>query len=163
MTVSSPREVAVNIWSFLKVKIMTLIKLINFLLLIFYPLIFYCLFCICFYVFAIRGFLNGLTGEESACNAGDIREWLPTSVQFSRSVFTTPGTATCQASLAIINSRSLLKLMSIKLMMPSNHLILCCPLFLPPSIFPSIMVFSNESVGQSIGVSALASVFPKNI
>ena len=81
MTVSSPREVAVNIWSFLKVKIMTLIKLINFLLLIFYPLIFYCLFCICFYVFAIRGFLNGLTGEESACNAGDIREWLPTSVQ----------------------------------------------------------------------------------
>ena len=58
----------------------------------------------------------------------------------------TPWTAACQASLSITNSRSLLKLMSIELVMPSNHLILCCPLFLPPSIFPSIRVFSNESV-----------------
>ena len=48
--------------------------------------------------------------------------------------------------MSISNSQSLLKLMSIKLVMPSNHLILCCPLFLPPSIFPSIRVFSNESV-----------------
>ena len=52
----------------------------------------------------------------------------------------------CQASLSITNSRSLLKLMSIELVMPSNHLILCCPLLLPPSIFPSIRVFSKETV-----------------
>ena len=50
-----------------------------------------------------------------------------------------------QASLSITNSWSLLKLMPIELVMPSNHLILCCPLLLPPSIFPSIRVFSNES------------------
>ena len=56
----------------------------------------------------------------------------------------TPWTAACQASLSIADSRSLLKLMSIELVMPSNHLILCCPLLLP-SIFPSIRVFSNES------------------
>ena len=54
-------------------------------------------------------------------------------------------TAARQASLSITNSRSLLKLMSTELVMPSNHLILCCPLFLPPSIFPSIRVSSNES------------------
>ena len=59
----------------------------------------------------------------------------------------TPWTAAhLQASLSITNSRSLLKLMSIELVMPSNHLILYCPLLLPPSIFPSIRVFSNESV-----------------
>ena len=52
----------------------------------------------------------------------------------------------CQASLSITNSQSLLKLMSIELVMPSYHLILCHPLLLPPSIFPSIRVFSNESV-----------------
>ena len=52
----------------------------------------------------------------------------------------------CQASLSITNSQSLLKLMSIKLVMPSNHLILCRPLLLLPSIFPSIRVFSSESV-----------------
>ena len=57
----------------------------------------------------------------------------------------TPWTAACQASLSITNSRSLLKLMSIELVMPSNHLILCHPLLLLPSIFPSIRVFSNES------------------
>ena len=55
-------------------------------------------------------------------------------------------TAACQASLSITNSKSLLKLMSIEWVMPSNHLILCCPLLFPPSIFPSIRVFSNESV-----------------
>ena len=57
----------------------------------------------------------------------------------------TPWTAARQASLSITYSRSLLKLMSIELVMPSNHLILCPPLLLPPSIFPSIRVFSNES------------------
>ena len=61
-------------------------------------------------------------------------------------LFATPWTAGCQFSLSITNSWSLLKLMSIVLVKPSNHLILCHPLFLPPSIFPSIRVFSNESV-----------------
>ena len=60
-------------------------------------------------------------------------------------LFATPWTAACQATLSITNSRSLLKLTSIKLVMPSNHLILCCLLLLLPSIFPSIRVFSNES------------------
>ena len=59
-------------------------------------------------------------------------------------LFATPWTAARQASLSTI-SWSLLKLMSIELVMPSNHLILCYPLLLPPSIFPSIRVFSNES------------------
>ena len=58
----------------------------------------------------------------------------------------TPWTAVHQASLSVTNSQSLPKLMSIESVMPSNHLILCCPLLLPPSIFPSIRVFSNESV-----------------
>ena len=58
----------------------------------------------------------------------------------------TPWTAAHQASLSITNSQSLLKLMSIELVMPSNHLILCFPLLLLPSIFPGIRVFSNESV-----------------
>ena len=60
-------------------------------------------------------------------------------------LFVTPWTAACQASLSITNSQSLLKLMSIELVMPSKHLILCHSLLLPPSIFPSIRVFSNES------------------
>ena len=57
-----------------------------------------------------------------------------------------PWTAACQVSLSITNSQSLLKLMSIESVMPSNHLILCHPFLLLPSIFPSIRVFSNESV-----------------
>ena len=60
--------------------------------------------------------------------------------------FATPWTAACQAFLSFTNSQSLLKFMSIESVMPSNHLILCCPLLLPPSIFPSIKVFSHESV-----------------
>ena len=71
------------------------------------------------------------------------------SVHFSHSVVSnsaTPWTAACQASLSITNSRSLLKLMSIELLMPSNHIIFCCPLLLLPSIFPRIKVFSKESV-----------------
>ena len=73
------------------------------------------------------------------------------SVQFSSAI---PWTAARQASLSIINSRSLLKLMSIELVMPFNHLILCHTLLLLPSIFPSIRVFSNES--------ALCISWPKN-
>ena len=61
-------------------------------------------------------------------------------------LFETPWTAVHQVSLSITNSRSLLKLMSIETLMPSNHLILCHPLLLPPSIIPSIRVFSDESV-----------------
>ena len=61
-------------------------------------------------------------------------------------LFATPWTVAHQASLSITNSKSLLKLMSIESVMPSNHLILCYPLLLPPSIFPSIRVFSNQSV-----------------
>ena len=60
-------------------------------------------------------------------------------------LFATPWAVPCQASLSITDSRSLLKLMSVESVMPSNHLILCGPL-LPPLIFPSIRVFSNESV-----------------
>ena len=59
-------------------------------------------------------------------------------------LFATPWTAACQASLSITNSRSLLKLMSIESVMPSNHLILCPPHLLLPSVFPSIRIFSNE-------------------
>ena len=73
--------------------------------------------------------------------------WSLSSVQFSQSVvflFATPWTAAHQASLSITNSWSLLKLMSIESVMPSNHLILCHPLLLP-SIFPSIRVFSKDS------------------
>ena len=61
-------------------------------------------------------------------------------------LFATPWTAACQASLSVTNFQSFLKLMSIKLVMPSLNLILCHPLLLLPSIFPSIKVFSNESV-----------------
>ena len=61
-------------------------------------------------------------------------------------IFVTPWTAACQASLPITNSQSLLKLMSIKLVMPSNHLILCHPLLVLPSTLSSLRVFSNESV-----------------
>ena len=81
-------------------------------------------------------------------------------------LFATPWTAACQASLSITNSRSLLKLMSIASVMPSNHLILCYPLLLP-SIFPCIRIFSNEPVlcirWPIIEVSASTSVLPMNI
>ena len=81
--------------------------------------------------------------------------------------FESPWTADRQTSLSITNSWSFLKLKSIELVMPSNHLILCRPLLLQPSIFPSIRVFSLEphftSGGQSIKVSASASVLPMNI
>ena len=113
-------------------------------------------------------------GKESTCNVGDpssipgsgrssgegtgyplqyswtslVAQSISQSVQsFSRVwLFMTTWTAACQASLSIANSGSLLKLMSIESVMPSNHLILCHPLLLPPSIFSSIRHFSNESV-----------------
>ena len=98
----------------------------------------------------------------------------PTRAQFSSvqslsrvQLFVTPRTTARQASLSITNSQSLLKLMSIELMIPSNHLIVCRPLLLPPSIFPSIRVFQMSqfftSGGQRTGVSASASVLPMNM
>ena len=79
----------------------------------------------------------------------------------------TPWTAACQASLSFITSWNLLKLMSTESMMPSNYLILCNPLHLLPSIFPSIRVFSNESAlcirWPNIGTSASSSVLSVNI
>ena len=80
-------------------------------------------------------------------NLQTLRSFRFSSVQFSSfaQLCLTPQTAAHQASLFITNSHSLLKLMSIESLMPFNHLILCSPLLLPPSIFPSIRVFSNES------------------
>ena len=82
-------------------------------------------------------------------------------------LFVTPWTAARQTFLSITNSQSLLKLMFIELVMPSNHLILCQPLLLLPSIFPSIRVFSMSqfftSGGRSTGTSASAPVLPMNI
>ena len=94
--------------------------------------------------------------------------WL---VQFSCSVVSNslwpPWNAPCQTSLSITNCWNLLKLMSIKLVIPSNHLILCRPRLLLPSIFPRVRVFSSELVlgirCQSIGVSASAWVLSMNI
>ena len=76
-----------------------------------------------------------------------LNNWDTSSVQSLNRVrlFATPWTAAHQVSLSITNSRSLLKLMSIESVMPSNHLLLCCPLLLLPSIFPNIRVFSSES------------------
>ena len=92
---------------------------------------------------------------------------LLSSVQFGLSVMSNSlrphRTAACQASLSITNSQSLLKLMYIEWVMPSNHLILCHPLLFSLSIFPSIRVFSNESVLHWIGVSASTSVLPMSI
>ena len=85
-----------------------------------------------------------LTGSMCYGNRG--KEMITSVLSLSRvRLFATPCAAARQASLSITNSRSVLKLMSIELVMPSNHLILCRPLLLPPSIFPSIKVFSNES------------------
>ena len=82
-------------------------------------------------------------------------------------LFVTPWTAVCQASLSITNSQSLHKLMSIESVMSSNHLILCHPHLLLPSIFPSIRSFLMsqffDSGGRSIGVSVSTSVLPMNI
>ena len=99
---------------------------------------------------------GGWWGKNSQCS----------SVQSLRCVrlFVTPWTSARQASLSITNSRSLLKLMPIELVMPPSHLILCHPLLLLLPIPPSIRVFSNESAwgDQSTGVSASASVLPMN-
>ena len=100
--------------------------------------------------------VNQRTEKENSSNPsnreGRLKHGNTQSLQFSSvqllnrvRLFATPQTAARQASLSITNSRSLLKLMSIELVMPSNHLILCHPLLLLPSVFPSIRVFSSES------------------
>ena len=75
-------------------------------------------------------------------------------------LFVTPWTAACQPSLSITNSQSLLKVMSIESVMPYNHLILCRSLFLPPSIFPSIRVFSTQSVLSTSVQSVILTLIP---
>ena len=78
-------------------------------------------------------------------------------------LFVTPWTAAHQPSLSITNSQSLLKLISIESVMPFNHLTLCCPLLLLPSIFPSIRAFSNESVLHIMGAEYWSFIFsPSN-
>ena len=81
-------------------------------------------------------------------SVGSQRVWHDLATQFSsvQSLFVTPWTSACQASLSIINSRSLHKPLCIESVKPSNHLVFCRPLLLLPSIFSSIMVFSNQSV-----------------
>ena len=101
----------------------------------------------------IRGHNLRLSARHSTATLSGIP--IPTCFQFSKfsiqslshvQLFATSWTAALQASLSITNSWSLRKLMSVELVMSSSHLILCRPLLLPPSIFPRIRVFSNESV-----------------
>ena len=116
---------------------------------------------------ATHSFLPGEShGQRSlvGCSPWSYKE----SVQFSSvaqscPTLYDPQTTACQASLSITISWSLPKLMSIESVMPSNHLILCCPLLLPPSIFPSIRMSQFFAWGgQRTGVSASASVLPMN-
>ena len=87
---------------------------------------------------------NGVSGE--LLTNSDLSEQKSFQLLSHVRLFETPWTAACQASVSFNNSQILFKLMSIKLLMPSNHAILCCPLLLLPSIFSSIRVFSKESV-----------------
>ena len=103
--------------------------------------------------------------ERSKVRELEVEDWISSVRSLSCvQLFVTPWTATCQASLSLTKSKSLLKLMSIELVMPPNHLILCHPLLLLPSIFPSIasflMIQFFSSCVQSIGASA--SVLPVN-
>ena len=87
-----------------------------------------------------------LLGKKRRYSCQMQRVWISSVQSLSRvRLFATPWTTAHQASLSITNSQSLPKPMSIESVMPSNHLILCCPLLLLPSIFPNIRVFSNES------------------
>ena len=138
-------------------------------MLILYTFIFYSLFCCCFstYYTLLKEERREKTGGRMGGEEGKRKEEKRKITEKKKEIpsvrspiykyasllqslnhvwpFVTPCTATCQASLYIPNSWSLLKLMSIQLVMPSNHLILCRPLLLLPSIFPSIRGFSNES------------------
>ena len=108
--------------------------------------------------YSTLGFPNSMASSNSnlqlsSCPLCQLATWWFHSVQFSSVhslncvwLFVTPWTAECQASLSVTNSLSLLKLMPIESMMPSNHLILCRPPSPPASVFPGIRIFSNESV-----------------
>ena len=120
---------------------------------------------------SLSSFPGSSDGKEFACSAGDLglipgSGTSPEEGNRPAPVFL-PGEFHGQGSLSITNSRSLLKLMLFELVMPSNHLILCCPLLLLPSIFPTIRVFSNKLDLRirwpSFGVSASASVLPMNV
>ena len=115
--------------------------------------------CSCLESISISGFLPSVYCNLCICAS-------QLEIKFSRSVVSdsaTPWTSAHQASLSITSSWSLLKSMSTELVMLSNYLILCCPLLLLPSVFPSIRVFSKSQFfapgGQSIEVSVSASVF----
>ena len=115
--------------------------------------------------------ISGLMlGHKGIQNKVILKRFVNSSSEQSLSrvwLFVTQQITAYQSSLSITNSQSLLKLMSIQLVMPSNHLILCRLLLLLPSIFRSIRVFSMSQFfalgGQSIGISASASVLPMNI
>ena len=114
-----------------------------------------------FYIFKLTFLYNGLIKYIAKMHFSSFQ--LLSHVQ----LFATPWTAVCQASLSIMNSQSLLKLMSIQLVMPSNHLILCCPLLLLPQSLPASESFPMSQFftlgSQGIGVSASASVLLMNI
>ena len=115
-----------------------------------------------FDLLAVQGTLKSILQHPSSKTS-----ILQCSVQFSHSVMSDSlRLHGMQASLSITNSQSLFKFRSIELVMPSNHLILCHPLLLPPSTFPASGSFQMSQVftsgGQSIGVSASTSVLPKN-
>ena len=116
-----------------------------------------------------RSIIHSIVASGHHCSVNSAPSVQFNSVQSLSRVrlFATPWTKARQVSLSITNSQSSLKLMSLESVMSSNHLLLCRPLLLPSSIFPSIRVFSNESAllsgGQSIGVSTSASVLPMNI
>ena len=110
-----------------------------------YPVFILGVFCFCLHL--IHKYRPNRRNNTNCPNYGSGCSFLALLQSLSPvQLFETPWIAVCQASLSFTISRSLLKLMSIELVMPSNHLILCRPLLLLPSIFPSIWVFSNESV-----------------
>ena len=109
----------------------------------------HCEWSSCHSIVHVKWFLYILSVSFMSCTFyHNKKEEYISSVQLLSHVqhFTTPWTAARQGSLSITDSRRLPKLMPIELVMPSSHLILCCPLLLPPSIIPSIRVFSSESV-----------------
>ena len=116
---------------------------------------------------AVPGILQARTLEWVAISFSNAWKWKVKMKSLSCVwLFVTPWNTACQASLSITNFQSSPKPMPIELVMPSNHLIVCHPLFLLPSIFPSIRVFSNGQLfisgDQSTGISASTSVLPMN-
>ena len=127
----------------LTVKVMIVRYIIAILLIVFRYFCSYFLFC--FVLLLLLLFLNS-SFSLFPCNLMIIFQFSSVQSLSHVQLFATPQTVACHVSLSITNSRSLLELMSIELVMSSNHLILCRPLLLPSSIFPSIRVFSHDSV-----------------